>query len=369
MFLYTELEDEIQALENERTLSNEYLSELQAEFDSVQAEKQALSARVEGLENTGALNTAAKMKVDSLQMKLEECEREKGRLQENLESWREKYVSLESDVAQLQTELASAAEEKRKFEERLSVASEEASVRTKELEIQVKQLEERLSIVDEQERMLTQVIEEKLQLEENKKLEVDSLQIVLEERTQEKKRLEENLESWRQKYDSLESDVTRLQNELASAAEEKLQVEEKLSCGSGEAPVRTKDFEIQVNHLEERLCNADEQEQMLTQIIEQKLQLEENVEHLKAELVQGKENYEARLEEFRTEKETEITQLTKELEHVKEQFKTASCKFEEKDVIEQKRVDAKVVKFYCVFCSFLMHRFLALFPFQSIRKN
>ena len=89
IILNTELEGEIQSLEDERTLSNEYLSELQAEFESVQAEKQALAARVEGLENTGALDTAAKIELGSLQMKLEESEREKARLEENLDSWRE----------------------------------------------------------------------------------------------------------------------------------------------------------------------------------------------------------------------------------------------------------------------------------------
>jgi len=120
-------------------------------------------------------------------------------------------------------------DDKRQFEERLTVATEEGSLRAKELEIQVRELKERLSNVNEQERMMTLVIEEKLQLEENKKLEIDSLQMVLEERTQEKERLEENLETWRQKYASLESDVTRLQNELIFAVEEKRKFEEKLN--------------------------------------------------------------------------------------------------------------------------------------------
>ena len=133
--LNTELEDEIQSLEDERALSNEYFSELQAEFE---AEKQALVARVEGLQNTAALNTTAKIELDSLQMKLEESEREKASLEEKFYSWREKYASLESDVARLQNELVSAAEEKRQFEEMWTAASEEGSMRNKELEIQVK---------------------------------------------------------------------------------------------------------------------------------------------------------------------------------------------------------------------------------------
>jgi len=89
IILNTELEGEIQSLEDECTLSDEYLSELQAEFESVQAEKQALAARVEGLENKGAYYTAAKIELNSLQMKPEESKREKARLEENLDSWRE----------------------------------------------------------------------------------------------------------------------------------------------------------------------------------------------------------------------------------------------------------------------------------------
>ena len=367
--LNTELEDEIQSLEDERALSNEYFSELQAEFE---AEKQALVARVEGLQNTAALNTTAKIELDSLQMKLEESEREKASLEEKFYSWREKYASLESDVARLQNELVSAAEEKRQFEEMWTAASEEGSMRNKELEIQVKEMREKLANVDEHEQMLTQVIEEKLQLEENKKLEVDSLQMVLEERTREKEQLEKNLETWREKYASLECDVTRLQDELASAVEEKRRFEERLSCVSDEDSEKTRELQIQVKQLEERLSHADEQEQMLTQVIEQKLLLEENLEHLKAELAQSKECYEVRSEEFKTEQEAKITQLTKELEHVKKQLQTASSEFGEKEVIQQKRdVDAKVVSstVLTIFkCSFLMQIFLFLQPCSPFVK-
>ena len=133
-------------------MSNEYLSELQAEFDSVQAEKQALVSRVEGLENTGAFNTAATMERDSLQMGLEESEREKQQLQENLISWKEKYVTLEEEVMRLQQELACAADEK----------NAEALVNAA-------------------------------------KIEIDSLQMALEESGLEKQQLKESLESWKEK--------------------------------------------------------------------------------------------------------------------------------------------------------------------------
>ena len=149
--LPTELEIQVQSLENERTLSNEYLSELQMEYDSVQAEKQALATRVEGLENTGVFNLAAKEELDSLQMKLEENVREKDQLQENLEMWKEKHASLEGEVARLQNELSCA---ETKNTETLVVAV---------------------------------------------KTEVDSLAMELEESMKEKQQLQENLESWKER--------------------------------------------------------------------------------------------------------------------------------------------------------------------------
>ena len=151
-FFLTELEDQVQSLENERTLSNEYLSELQAEYDSVQAEKEALAARVEGLENTGVFNQAAKMELDSLQMKLEESMEEKEKLQGNLEFWKEKYSTLESEVAGLQNELARAAAK------------------------------------DNTEALISAT-----------KTEIDSLHMVLEESMKEKQQLQENLASWKEK--------------------------------------------------------------------------------------------------------------------------------------------------------------------------
>ena len=270
------MEGEVQSLENELTLSNEYLTDQQAEFDSVQAEKQALVARVEGLENTGTFNTAAKMEVDSLQMALEESTQEKERLQENLELWKEKYSSLESEVTRLQNEMAYAAQEKLQFEEVLSSCKEEASGKVRVLEVQVKEMEERLYSVDEQERMLTEVIEQKLQLEESKKVEVASLQMTFDEIAKEKERLEETLEACKDKCACLETNVARLENDAASAAEEKLRFEEKLSCAGEEASEQIKKLEGQLKEMEERLTSVNKQEGMLTELIEQKLQLEEN---------------------------------------------------------------------------------------------
>ena len=54
----------------------------------------------------------------------------------------EKYANHESKVAWLQKELSHAAEEKLQFEERLSRAGEEDSMKVKELEFQVKEMEE-----------------------------------------------------------------------------------------------------------------------------------------------------------------------------------------------------------------------------------
>ena len=121
------------------------------EYDSVQAEKQALAARVEGLENTGAFNMAAKEELDSLQMKFEENVREKDRLQENLEMWKEKYACLEGEVTRLQNELSCA--------ETKSTETLVAAART----------------------------------------EVDSLTMALEESMKENQQLQENLESWKER--------------------------------------------------------------------------------------------------------------------------------------------------------------------------
>ena len=92
-----------------------------------------------------------------------------------------------------------------------------------------------------------------------------------------------------------------------------------MACVRDDAASKTKELEDEVNRLKEKLCSADEQERMVTDIIEQKLELEETIENLKAENTQSKELSEekssiaAKLEQFKVEKETEIENLTVEL--------------------------------------------------------
>ena len=115
-----------------------------------------------------------------------------------------------------------------------------------------------------------------------------------------------------------------------------------------DAAVKTKELEDEVNQLKAKLCSADKQERMLTDIIKQKLELEETIENLKAENVQNKElseekcSIEARFEQFQVEKETEIENLVAELTRLQQQLKERSNGVEEKDailaqVVEQKR--------------------------------
>lgn len=137
-----ELEDEIRSLQDERTLSNDYISELQSEFDSVKAEKQALDARVEGLENTTFLSATAKRDLDSLQIKLEENITEKNLLKESLESWKEKYARLQEEVTQLQDELACAQE--RKSSEALVVPTKSEMIELEKIREEKKELEQLL---------------------------------------------------------------------------------------------------------------------------------------------------------------------------------------------------------------------------------
>ena len=153
---------------------------------------------------------------------------------------------------------------------------------------------------------------------------------------------------WSCRFASLEGELALLQNELNSAAAEKVQFEERMVCVREDAAVKTKELEDEVNQLKVKLCSADEQERMLTDIIEQKLELEETIEILKAENVQNKEfseekcSIEARFEQFKVEKETEIENLMAELTRLQQQLKERSNGVEEKDAllaqfVEQKR--------------------------------
>ena len=132
-------------------------------------------------------------------------------------------------------------------------------------------------------------------------------------------------------------------------ATEKVQLEEKMAaCVMTEASGNTKALEDEMKELRERLSCAHEQEQMLTDVIEQKLQLEETIETLKAEMEQNKDAYndkgslEACYEQFRVEKTIEIEKLMTDLNQLQQQLMEKSDEVEEKDAmvaqfIEQKR--------------------------------
>ena len=114
--------------------------------------------------------------------------------------------------------------------------------------------------------------------------------------------------------------MEKLQKELTIAAAEKIQLEEKVTFAKQETSEKTKELEGQLEQIAERISRADEQEQMLTDVIEQKLHLEEHVEFLKAqqekEMSEQKLIIEARFEQLTTEKDNEIGKLLTEIENV-----------------------------------------------------
>ena len=209
------------------------------------------------------------MKADSLQMALEESERERNRLHQDLKELQKVCTSLESDVARLQNKIANARQEDIQSEEENSSCQQEASEKIRQLELQIKEMEERFSGVNEQEGRLTEAIDEKVQLEESKKLEISCLEEALDEMTKEKGKLEQSLQMWKDKCASLETNA-------ALCAKEKFCLEEKMTFAKEEASEKIKKLEEQVKEMVERIASVDEQEGMLTEVIEQKLQLEEN---------------------------------------------------------------------------------------------
>lgn len=131
-------------------------------------------------------------------------------------------------------------------------------------------------------------------------------------------------------------------------ASEKVQLEEKMACVTTKASGNTKELEDEMKELRQRLSSAHEQERMLSDVIEQKLQLEETIETLKAEMEQNKDisndkgSIEARYEQLGVEKEIEIKKIMEDLNQLQQQLKEKSDEVEEKDalvaqVIEQKR--------------------------------
>ena len=211
------------------------------------------------------------MKADSLQMALEESERERNRLHQDLKELQKVCTSLESDVARLQDKIANARQEDIQSEEEKSFCQQEASEKIRQLELQIKEMEERLSGVNEQEERLTETIDEKVQLEESKKLEISCLEEALDEMTKVKGQLEQSLQMWKDKCASLETNA-------ALCEKEKFCLEEKMMFAKEEASEKIKKLEEQVKEMVERIASVDEQEGMLTEVIEQKSQLVESHE-------------------------------------------------------------------------------------------
>lgn len=131
-------------------------------------------------------------------------------------------------------------------------------------------------------------------------------------------------------------------------ASEKVQLEEKMACVMTKASGNTKELEDEMKELRQRLSSAHEQERMLSDVIEQKLQLEETIETLKAEMEQNKDtsndkgSIETRYEQLGVEKEIEIKKIMEDLNQLQQELKEKSDEVEEKDalvaqVIEQKR--------------------------------
>ena len=149
------------------------------------------------------------------------------------------------------------------------------------------------------------------------------------------------------RFARLEKDVEKLQKELTLAAAQKIQLEEKVTFAKQETSEKTKELEGQLEQIAERISRADEQEQMLTDVIEQKLHLEEHVEFLKAqqekEMSEQKLIIEARFEQLTTEKDNEIGKLLTEIENVQQLLTEKSRGVEEKEamltqVFEEKRI-------------------------------
>ena len=145
------------------------------------------------------------------------------------------------------------------------------------------------------------------------------------------------------RFARLEKDVEKLQKELTLAAAEKIQLEEKVTFAKQETSEKTKELEGQLEQMAERISRADEQEQMLTDVIEQKLHLEEHVELLKAqqekEMSEQKLIIEARFEQLTTEKDNEIGKLLTEIENVQQLLTEKSRGVEEEKLTIEARFE------------------------------
>ena len=286
------------------------------------------------VENHEVEITSLKTSLTFLEESLDEVTKEKGRLEEALQQWKDKCAGLETNAALYE-------EEKLRLEERMVFVEEEASEKIRKLEDQVKEMEERLASVDEQEGMLTEVIEQKSQLVESHEREETSSKMAQEEISEEK----ESLEPWKERCCTLESDMTGLQDEMACVKMERL--EESLSSVKEDASVKMKELEIELETLKGKLSDEDQNKRMLAEVNEQKGNLEEIVARLETGLAQRKDlnedkcNIEARFKQFKEEKEAEIMELKKEIQGLQDQRNISSYGVEEKDKMMEQMIDQK----------------------------
>ena len=286
------------------------------------------------VENHEVEMTSLKTSLTFLEESLGEVTKEKGRLEEALQQWKDKCAGLETNAALY-------GEEKLRLEERMVFAEEEASEKIRKLEDQVKEMEERLASVDEQEGMLTEVLEQESQLVESHEQEETSPKMAQGEISEEK----ESLEPWKERYSTLESDMTGLQDEMACVKMERL--EESLSSVKEDASVKMKELEIELETLKGKLSDEDQNKRMLAEVNEQKGNLEEIVARLETELAQRKDlnedkcNIEARFKQFKEEKEAEIMELKKEIQGLQDQRNISSYGVEEKDKMMEQMIDQK----------------------------
>ena len=286
------------------------------------------------VENHEVEMTSLKTSLTFLEESLDEVTKEKGRLEDALQQWKDKCASLETNAALYE-------EEKLRLEERMVFVEEEASEKIRKLEDQVKEMEERLASVDEQEGMLTEVIEQESQLVESREQEERSPKMAQGEISEEK----ESLEPWKERCNTLESDMTGLQDEMACVKMERL--EESLSSVKEDASVKMKELEIELETLKGKLSDEDQNKRMLAEVNEQKGNLEEIVARLETELAQRKDlnedkcSIEARFKQFKEEKEAEIMELKKEIQGLQDQRNISSYGVEEKDMMMEQMIDQK----------------------------
>ena len=147
---------EEEASEKIRKLEDQ-VKEMEERLASVDEQEGLLT---EVIEQKSQLVESHEQEETSSKMAQEEISEEK----ESLEPWKERCSTLESDMTELQDEMACVKMER--LEESLSSVKEDASVKMKELEIELETLKGKLSDEDQNKRMLAEVNEQKGNLEE-----------------------------------------------------------------------------------------------------------------------------------------------------------------------------------------------------------